>query len=114
MARLLPALVTAAAVAVLITPAVAASPAQKPSRNLVVQPASHVKADAKRLALVVGNNAYADAPLTNPTNNARAMAKKLEQAGFTVILRTDASYRDMLAALRDFGNGLRGGGVGLF
>lgn len=117
MARLLPALVVVAATttaAVLVAPVSAGTPAQKSSRNLVVQPAGETEAAAKRLALVIGNNAYADAPLTNPVNDARAMAKSLEQAGFKVILRTDASHRDMLAALRDFGTQLKGSGVGLF
>ena len=112
MARLLPALVVAAAAA-LIAPAHTATPAKKASRNLVVQPAE-AKSTEKRLALVIGNNAYADAPLTNPVNDARAMAQALERAGFTVILRTDANQRDMLGAVREFGNRLKGGGVGVF
>ena len=66
----------------------------------------------RRIALVIGNNAYGTAPLSNPVNDAKAMAKALQSAGFTVILRTDARQADMLAALRDFGNRLKDGGAG--
>jgi uncharacterized caspase-like protein len=66
----------------------------------------------KRLALVVGNNAYPTAPLQNPVNDAKAMAQSLEAAGFTVILRLDARQSDLLAALREFGNQLKDGGPG--
>lgn len=69
---------------------------------------------ARRLALVIGNNRYADAPLQNPVNDARAMARSLEAAGFEVILRTDATQREMLAALRDFGSRLKDSSAGLF
>jgi hypothetical protein len=114
LARLLPAIVVAAAVtAGLFAPASVATPAQKATRNLVVQPGV-AKPTEKRLALVIGNNAYADAPLTNPVNDARAMAQALERAGFTVILRTDANQREMLRSVREFGSRLKGGGVGVF
>lgn len=69
---------------------------------------------ARRLALVIGNNKYNDAPLQNPVNDARAMARSLEAAGFEVILRTDATQREMLAALRDFGSRLKDSNAGLF
>ena len=38
----------------------------------------------KRVALVVGVADYSDAPLKNPTNDARAMAARLESLGFEV------------------------------
>ncbi|RZS57103.1 ABC-type branched-subunit amino acid transport system substrate-binding protein [Sphaerotilus mobilis] len=41
-------------------------------------------AQAARLALVIGNAAYADSPLRNPVNDARAVEAKLQQLGFTV------------------------------
>jgi uncharacterized caspase-like protein len=70
-----------------------------------------------RVALIIGNNAYASAPLHNPVNDARAMARALETTGFSVILKTDATQPELTAALREFGNRLAGGGpgtVGLF
>ncbi|MCB1994691.1 MAG: caspase family protein [Burkholderiaceae bacterium] len=83
-------------------------------RNLVVQATAPGSAAVKRLALVVGNGAYADAPLQNPPNDARAMARALEGAGFEVLLHTDADQRTLMTALREFGQRLRGGGTGLF
>ena len=68
----------------------------------------------QRWALVVGNAAYKDAPLVNPANDAKAMAQALQAAGFTVLLRTDVGHRAMLDAVREFGNRLRQGGVGVF
>ena len=55
-------------------------------RNLQpVEAAASAPASAieQRLALVIGNGSYRDAPLTNPVNDARAMAAALRDAGFT-------------------------------
>lgn len=79
-------------------------------RTLEVQAAG----GERRVALVIGNAAYADAPLANPVNDATDMAKALEDAGFKVILRRNASTREMRQAIRDFGAELRRADVGLF
>ena len=68
---------------------------------LFVTPLSDARAD-KRVALVIGNSAYPLAPLRNPINDARAMAKTLNQLGFEVILRTNLTQRGMVESLRDF------------
>lgn len=70
--------------------------------------------DGVRVALVIGNSAYKDALLANPVNDASDMADTLEKAGFKVILRRDASSREMRQALREFGNELRRAQVGIF
>ena len=67
-----------------------------------------------RVALVIGNAAYRDAPLLNPVNDAKAMAAALRDAGFDVKLHTDVDQRAMAAALRDFGDKLRRSSVGVF
>ena len=67
---------------------------------------------ARRVALVVGNNAYNSAPLLNPVNDAKAMAVALLSAGFTVILKTDTTQQELTAAVREFGNRLKEGGPG--
>jgi hypothetical protein len=67
-----------------------------------------------RVALVIGNAAYADAPLTNPVNDAKDVAAALRKLGFTVIVRTDVSQRDMRREIRQFGVQLRRAEVGLF
>jgi len=68
----------------------------------------------QKIALVIGNSAYPSAALKNPVNDAKAMAAKLGSLGFEVILRTDASQRDMTRAVSQFGQKLKGGSVGLF
>ncbi|MEK8050514.1 caspase family protein [Ideonella sp. DXS22W] len=92
----------------------AAAPATDAQRNLKVQPAAPVAQAARRVALVIGNEAYRDAPLSNPVNDATEMARALQAAGFDVLLRTNADQREMLAVLREFGNRLRGSQAGVF
>lgn len=72
------------------------------------------QAAERRLALVIGNSKYAQIPLDNPANDASAMAKVLERAGFQVDLQLDADQRKMEAAIRGFGDKLTGDTVGLF
>ncbi len=68
----------------------------------------------RRVALVIGNSAYKDSPLLNPVNDARAISAALTESGFTVIARENTDQRGMLSALREFGDKLRDGGVGIF
>ncbi|MEO8134514.1 MAG: caspase family protein, partial [Betaproteobacteria bacterium] len=56
----------------------------------------------RRLALVVGNNDYKSAPLVNPINDARLVAKTLEGLGFEVMLRENLNLRDFKAVMRQF------------
>lgn len=76
--------------------------------------ASAALAAESRHALVIGNSKYAQVPLSNPANDATAMAKVLTRAGFTVDLKLDADQRQMDAAIRAFGDRLKGDTVGLF
>jgi TPR repeat protein len=69
----------------------------------------------QRVALVIGNGAYANAPpLRNPANDAKAMAVMLRRVGFDVIERENATRRGMIEALRTFSERLSPGGIGLF
>ena len=72
----------------------------------------------RRTALIIGNGAYAgSAPLKNPANDARDVAAALSQLGFEVVNRqkmVDLTQKEMLSAVRAFGQRIRGGGVGLF
>src|ERR1700693_5854515 len=58
----------------------------------------------KRVALLVGNSGYQNAPrLPNPSNDATAMAQMFKMAGFDVAdLRLDVSNLDLKRALREF------------
>ncbi len=60
-----------------------------------------------RVALVIGNSAYARAPLANPVNDARLMAAKLKAQGFEAIELYDANQRDMKRAVQTFAATLR-------
>ncbi|MBI3512684.1 MAG: caspase family protein, partial [Proteobacteria bacterium] len=88
--------------ALLVSVAAAAQPARAPA------------AAEKRVALVIGNGAYKEAPLKNPVNDARAMATALQGLGFEIIKRENASQKDMNRAIGEFTGRLVGGGTGLF
>ena len=66
-----------------------------------------------RVALVIGNSAYARAPLANPVNDARLMAARLRAQGFEAVELYDASQRDMKRAVQTFGAALRERGKGV-
>lgn len=68
----------------------------------------------KRVALVIGNGKYPSAPLKNPVNDAKAMARTLKDLGFEVTLRENAGQRDMAAAIRQFGASIAPGSAALF
>lgn len=60
----------------------------------------------KRVALVIGNSAYQKvAKLTNPANDAAAVAAMLKAAGFDAVeTRLNVPGNDLRKALREFGN----------
>ena len=60
----------------------------------------------ERIALVIGNAAYRNDPLDNPVNDARLIAKSLQQSGFAVTLRENLDRTGLLNALREFGQRL--------
>jgi hypothetical protein len=62
-----------------------------------------------RVALVIGNSAYKNAPfLPNPINDATDVSASLQRLGYTVKTLTNANYDDMRRALIDFGRQARG------
>jgi hypothetical protein len=68
-----------------------------------------------RVALVIGNTKYVEAPLKNPGNDAKGIAGALQQLGFQVNLRLDAGRNEMIEAIRVFGGELaKKKGVGMF
>ena len=72
-------------------------------------------AAAARLALVIGNDSYAHVEkLRNARADARALAKVLETAGFTVSLLLDQDRAGMQAGLRRFKSTLTGGDEAVF
>jgi formylglycine-generating enzyme required for sulfatase activity len=76
-----------------------------------------------RIALIIGNGAYGFSPLKNPPHDARLIADKLKQVGFTLVGEDsatpllDADRNAMRRAIHNFGDRLAAAGptaVGLF
>lgn len=70
--------------------------------------ASHALAQAtasrsRRVAMVIGNAQYTQAPLANPENDARLIATTLKALGFEVDARYNLKGPEFRRALRDFG-----------
>jgi hypothetical protein len=65
----------------------------------------------QRVALVIGNSNYQNvAQLSNPVNDATAMAKLLNAAGFEVISATDLNHDEMIQVVQDFSSRIAGRG----
>ena len=73
-----------------------------------------VAAAAERVALLVGNNNYSTTPLRNAVNDAKDLGDALKELGFTVIVKENASRREMIEAIREFDKALEGASVALF
>lgn len=81
-------------------------------RSLTIRPKG--TATERRVALVIGNSSYADAPLKNPVNDADAMVAALKETGFEVVVRKNADRRAMFSAIKEFGQKLKKSDIGLF
>jgi hypothetical protein len=75
---------------------------------------SSVLAVERRVALVIGNAKYKEAPLINPVNDARDIAAALQRTGFEVIIALDATQKEMNRAIAKFGDRLTLDSVALF
>ncbi len=80
--------------------------------------AAFLPADARaerRVALVVGNAAYANAPtLRNPRNDANDVAETLKKLGFEVEFGLDLDQQNFAQAIDRFARALDGADVGMF
>jgi len=87
-----------------------------PTKGFVfVQKIDSVYHNEKRLALVIGNADYIQGNiLSNPVNDAKAIASALREVGFTVLLYLDADLKTMKKAMDNFGERLGKYNVGLF
>jgi len=61
---------------------------------------------APRRALVIGNSAYGFGPLKNPANDAKAIGEELKRTGFQVVTGLDLPRKEMLEAIRAYGEWL--------
>jgi hypothetical protein len=64
--------------------------------------ASGAAAAEHRLALVIGNARYPDAPLSNPEHDARLIANTLSRLGFEVTERENLSIMEFRRVLREY------------
>jgi uncharacterized caspase-like protein len=69
----------------------------------------------RRIALVIGNSAYTNAPaLDNPVHDATAMRDKLQSLGFDVIAGFDLTKAETQAVIAKFAEASRGADVSAF
>src|SRR5215813_3855466 len=80
------------------------STATAPVRTDAARPVTSIAADlGKRVALVVGNASYLQAPLLkNTVNDAVSVSDVFRSMGFSVITRTNISRQEFVNALRAF------------
>lgn len=77
-------------------------------------PATQIKPNEARVALIIGNSDYKTAPLENPANDASDLANALEKQGFNVLVRENVGERGLKEAVDTFAKHLKQGGIGLF
>lgn len=87
---------------------------RKTQDRRITQVPTSSSSETKRVALVIGNSAYAIGPLKNPVNDARAMRDALLDLGFEVTYHENLTQKNMKLAIRAFGKKINGGAVGLF
>lgn len=68
----------------------------------------------RKVALIIGNGEYSSSPLSNPVNDANDIADALQDCGFTIIKKTNATRNQMREAVRRFGREINQGAIGLF
>ncbi len=76
-------------------------------------PVASLQAASSKVALVIGNSAYAHAPLTNPINDAHDMAAKLRGLRFDIVERDNIKMRQIGGTLSEFRSKLSPGAVAL-
>lgn len=77
--------------------------------------ARNISSSEKRVALVIGNNAYIKAsPLHKAVNDAKDISSTLRNIGFEVIYAENTTTQQMRALLEQFSKKLNGSALGLF
>src|SRR2546429_1903488 len=100
--------------AALVVPVPPHAKAQQGSTRQLSQEGTE-KQNGQRVALVIGNSAYTNAPrLKNPVNDATDIADALSRLGFNVDHGVDLNQKQMKFMIREFGKKLKGGAQGLF
>ena len=87
---------------------------ETPEPRGVIRLKNEKRNEEGRYALVIGNSSYKTSPLRNPVNDAQDMATSLRRLGFVVIEKENISRKEMTDSIREFGDLIAKGGVGLF
>lgn len=69
---------------------------------------------SRRLALVIGNDAYRENPLHNGVNDALAMKTALEESGFSVQMALNTTQEQLETAIDEFTGSVNPGDIALF
>ena len=68
----------------------------------------------KRVAFIIGNGDYEEAPIKNATSDAQKLKIFLKKHNFEVIYTEDASKREIIKSLRTFNANMQQDGIALF
>jgi hypothetical protein len=75
----------------------------------------HHKGFKENIALIIGNSNYENLPsLKHPLQNARAMRAILQERGFKIFYKENASIKDMKKLLRKFTHKIHNAGVSVY
>jgi hypothetical protein len=81
---------------------------------LLLDASPTVRAEERRIALVIGNDNYPSMPLRAAKNDARAVRSALVEAGFSVDIVEDADRVTFERAVSDFASKIQTGDIALF
>jgi hypothetical protein len=87
---------------------------EQPASAPPAAPALPVTRVGRRVALIVANGAYSQAPLTNPTVDADIVAGSLEKIGFSVTVKKDLDLDGFEQSISEFAETTRGAEIALF
>jgi hypothetical protein len=87
---------------------------EQPPSAPMASPASPLSPVGRRVALIVANAAYSEAPLTNPPIDAGIVAGSLEKIGFSVTVKKDLDLDGFEQAISEFAETTRGAEIALF
>jgi hypothetical protein len=82
--------------------------------TIALFPALAPAAPGDRVALLIGNNAYPASALRSAVNDVRDLAATLRDLGFKTTVRENATRKDMIDAIRQFGQAIEGAETALF
>lgn len=88
--------------------------------HFLVKQSSSIESDQtsplskKKVALVIGNSDYTEAPLQNPGHDAEDITKILQMLGFTVTAKININQQQMENAVTEFVKQIQNGDIALF